>query len=124
MVYDRGRLPIPTIDMRRLVKRDIERKRTVKGGAPELPVEGAPTSAAEENGAEPLLDSAARILTASGASPALLHEVLELQANVLGGEVSEDMVILLLEAAVNHHLPDIQEDQRAWAKELVRIAGI
>ena len=105
--------------------RDIEKGRPAtesRGG--DRPTVDAPADAGEGPSAEAVLDAAATILTASGEVPALLHEVLELQANVLGGAVSEDMVFLLLEAAINHHLPDVLTDERAWAQELARLAGV
>lgn len=94
-------------------------------GSTRKPAAEAPAQAADDSSnIAPILDGAVTLLTASGGSPELLQEVLALQANMLGGEVNEDVVVLLLEAAIHHHLPGILEDERAWARELARLAGI
>lgn len=103
--------------------RDPELKKTAPRPAPKAAADvAAPSGPADAT--EPLLDRAATILASTGEAPALLQEVLALQANLAAGEIHEDMVILLLEAAVSHHLPDILGDRREWAQELAKIAGV
>jgi len=86
----------------------------------------AKKSAAPADGsdARTILARAVVIVTASGESPALLDEVIALEANLASEHVSDDIAILLLESALYQHLPDLLSDQRDWVRELARLAGV
>ena len=104
--------------------RDIERQKASAKIPPEQAAEKAQSEETPATEATLPLGRAIAILTANGEAPGLLQEIHNLQINFAGGEISEDMAALLLEAAVSHHLPGILDDQRAWAQELARIAGV
>jgi hypothetical protein len=108
------------------VSKDHERKNRSEHPAASVAdrTTAQPAAAEPASEVEAILDRCARILAANGAAPQLLEEVQAMQANLTNGEVNEDIVILLLEAAITHHIPDIAEDEREWAKELVKLAGI
>lgn len=90
------------------------------------------TTRAKKSGKTPIDGSDARtilaravvIVTASGESPALLDEVIALEANLASAHVSDDIAILLLESALYQHLPELLTDQREWVRELARLAGV